>query len=69
MRFLDGHIEDTRQPDESRFSDYGFECAECGKKDLHVDDTYDVIIYPHGKNRGMQHKILCEECYEKEEVV
>jgi hypothetical protein len=65
MRTPDRDLEDTRQPDESRFSDYGFECEDCGAKDLTVDETTTVITYPHGINRGMVDKIVCLECYEK----
>jgi hypothetical protein len=64
----DRNLEDTRQPDESRFSDFGFECAVCGASDLHVDETYDVITYPHGKNRGMVHKTVCADCFDRMEV-
>lgn len=65
MTTPDMYLEDTRQPDESRFSDYGFECEECGKKDLTVDETTTVITYPHGINGGMHDKTVCLECYDK----
>lgn len=60
---LDRNIEDTRQPDESHYVDYGFECQKCGKKELTIDETLTVITYPHGINGGMVDKTVCEECH------